>query len=243
MRRRFKSSLPLMGIGNRSVTHALRNLNIPHYPSWGLETLRRHPEPPKRDDLITPHGDWKRTSGKGPKVATCTSLPLMGIGNPPAGSTPCAQRWLLITPHGDWKLDPHDSQPRPDRSSLPLMGIGNCASAASKSPASFSSLPLMGIGNYHRVRRIVLREEAHYPSWGLETNTTWQIRTPSVSFSLPLMGIGNPITGAVETHGLSDSLPLMGIGNPRSAITLLLSRLWISLPLMGIGNPPLSTES
>ena len=75
----------------------------PHYPSWGSETPRRGARARLGTDLITPHGDRKRSA----RVPICMwarrSLPLMGIGN-------------TVRVTGPEGLS---------MSSLPLMGIGN----------------------------------------------------------------------------------------------------------------------
>ena len=50
-------SLPLMGIENEPESAPPVNMPIPHYPSWGLKTLRDRTPDLGRTDLITPHGD------------------------------------------------------------------------------------------------------------------------------------------------------------------------------------------
>ena len=76
-------SLPLMGIGNPRVSpEATIRRDWYSLPLMGIgnRSRRRH----LRDDpeLITPHGDWKRS-----RVWRST-----------------ARHMRLITPHGDWKL-------------------------------------------------------------------------------------------------------------------------------------------
>ena len=120
-------SLPLMGIGNNSVS-AHTSASRPHYPSWGSETTNRR---------LTPD-----------ELKSYDSLPLMGIGN----SGP----WLiiqLITAHyPSW-----GSETAMIRccavsfsSSLPLMGIGNLP-GLNLTAEVLISLPLMGIGNHGKI--------------------------------------------------------------------------------------------
>ena len=53
-------SLPLMGIGNSTarLPRSPRSSRA-HYPSWGLETIVGSTASSAREQLITPHGDWK----------------------------------------------------------------------------------------------------------------------------------------------------------------------------------------
>ena len=84
-RRRSRSSAhyPSWGIGNTGCSARSRRMSSsPHYPSWGLGTCFRSATLSRR---------------------TCSSLPLMGIGN--SGGVP--------------------PPPPAPQSSLPLMGIGN----------------------------------------------------------------------------------------------------------------------
>ena len=77
-----------------------------HYPSWGLETSVIVVEPDDVDELITPHGDWKRGGIVLIRSTFSASLPLMGIGNGPNRRRPRIRAHELITPHGDWKRLP-----------------------------------------------------------------------------------------------------------------------------------------
>ena len=120
-------SLPLMGIGNPDDGASAGSTTADsHYPSWGSETCRHHPINRQVAQLITPHGDRKRTCSGSCCASSGSSLPLMGIGNdvqrqsigkegtthyPSWGSETGLQRDRLldvadglITPHGDRKL-------------------------------------------------------------------------------------------------------------------------------------------
>ena len=195
------ASLPLMGIGNGlvflGVLHKTplitphgdwkpsrrrgpRTTRTSHYPSWGLETPHAPGSPSRSRHLITPHGDWKLLSS--------------GVVSDPYIN--------LITPHGDWKLPPALPHHIDARGSLPLMGIGNQQQTVPQMPHNGASLPLMGIGNYHRHSRTTLTQEAHYPSWGLETRSPPGVACAAV-FSLPLMGIGNGHTVVVGMRPFS----------------------------------------
>ena len=188
-------SLPLMGIGNKS----------------GLVPLEEDP------DLITPHGDRKRT------------VP---------GRQGDSHR-DLITPHGDRKLGTHLAADVTFSYSLPLMGIGNGderRAGARHDPthypswgsetkemvfplwvASTNSLPLMGIGNAdwlpdgwladylitpHGDRKPLLLSRsglmgswAHYPSWGSETRVKPQLPCGNSSNLITPHGDRKPDSG------------------------------------------------
>ena len=99
-----------------------------------------------------------------------------------------------------------------------------------------TSLPLMGIGNPLRPVHSSSRQNAHYPSWGLETAQSSQ-RSPMPDRShYPSWGLETGrVRYVVLAHLVLASLPLMGIGNCRlERPTQTTTRL--SLPLMGIGN-------
>ena len=143
------SSLPLMGIGNLIVCFLVLGTSAFSFPIMGIGNLDRRCHALPDDNLITPHGDWKRAR--------------------PLDSDRAALR-RLITPHGDWKPDQDASSCPLCDASLPLMGIGNSSSQVmpGRSPRLItphgdwkpvieqrpmrslcvSSLPLMGIGNF-----------------------------------------------------------------------------------------------
>ena len=189
-------SLPLMGIGNDvskgSPPHAS---GCPHYPSWGSETRRPDRQRVVMDlvRLITPHGDRKRWYGS--RVCASgriSSLPLMGIGNPPVTYR---NPWSFINSLplmgiGNLAAD-RRLQDCVDQHSLPLMGIGNRVASMLRTRHEPHSLPLMGIGNPHAAQRSPPSPAPHYPSWGSETCTPATISSSIESGSLPLMGIGN----------------------------------------------------
>ena len=73
----------------------------------------------------------------------------------------------------------------------------------------------MGIGNAAGgSRRPARSAPAHYPSWGLGTESIAEINPAAVT-SLPLMGIGNQLPPVRDEPVFHHSLPLMGIGNHR----------------------------
>ena len=189
-----RSSLPLMGIGNRLK---------PSWPPWPTASslplmgignpaaaVRTGGRPRSSLPLmgIGNPAAAVRTGGR-PR----SSLPLMGIGNRPrrahraAGTGHVAhypswgsetrtsgggwrRPWLtLITPHGDRKPPLLLAIPPPRYCSLPLMGIGNWTSTTVGTRRITRSLPLMGIGNPTCSQPASESRRTHYPSWGSET--------------------------------------------------------------------------
>ena len=150
----------------------------PHYPSWGLGTRLALRSLLPYSRLITPHGDWELGRTAMEVIAATTSLPLMGIGNPPLGA---------------------GADVKGRRAHYPSWGLGT-RSASPSAPASHVSLPLMGIGNPSPPPPDVAVSLPHYPSWGLGTGTHGT-HTANADTSLPLMGIGNLATWGEALSG------------------------------------------
>ena len=139
-----KSSLPLMGIGNRhSVARNPDSLplmgigNEPStgpYPSWGSRTW-------SQNRLITPHGDREHLNGT--QRLPFTHYP--SIGN---RQTCQLLRPRLITPHGDREPGP----------------VGR---AQRSSPGAH--YPSWGSGTSGMIHHHGRVKSSHYPSWGSGT--------------------------------------------------------------------------
>ena len=210
-----------MGIGNRCpIRDPLSGVDFAHYPSWGSETAW----------LV---GSWEASR----------SAHYPSWGSETATVCPeCGAAHGLITPHGDRKQDDVQAG-RYVRSlvSLPLMGIGNVLACGATGGTGMPSLPLMGIGNEPQVKRThAERFDAHYPSWGSETQRVWRLPRSSRSAHYPSWGSetfsesdtgfdqapfylitphgDRKLTSAARSDSVAHfSLPLMGIGNLRGA--------------------------
>ena len=233
MRTTSRSSLPLLGIGNKQ------------------------PPPCHRRDLvlITPHGDWEPAAWSASRAASSAHYPSWGLG------TRRSRRWgwvrwpahypswglgtrkarhreprhlVLITPHGDWEPTWSARRSRSPGCSLPLMGIGNLTLGGEVTEKDVASLPLMGIGNCSRRSGCAAARTAHYPSWGLGTHGRrqrgrrvvhlitphgdWERSRPGwtrprLRAHYPSWGLGTAVADRLRQAGQA-SLPLMGIGNP-----------------------------
>ena len=98
-------SLPLMGIGN-ALSPALLIGASPdsHYPSWGSETISAPPWCPKGGDNSLPlMGIGNTPAGLVRSDTGAVSLPLMGIGNQRRQQGDNIHGQHLITPHEDRK--------------------------------------------------------------------------------------------------------------------------------------------
>ena len=202
-----------------------------HYPSWGLETSGATPLEPVMGTLITPHGDWKRTAGRGnrPRCAPhypswgletvvtsigpgdlVDSLPLMGIGNT-ASQILTKLLTVLITPHGDWKLHGGYQSVRVAEYLITPHGDWKLRRIPEREGGRVPHYPSWGLETSGNAARTCPGLSAHYPSWGLETR--WYrhcSRTPSSHY--PSWGL-ETIRLVTFTDQIIDSLPLMGIGN------------------------------
>ena len=122
------------------------------------------------------------------------SLPLMGIGNPVAGTSATAA----------------------SSNSLPLMGIGNRRAAKTPRHRSGSHYPSWGLETRTALASRAYRRP-HYPSWGLETVVS---SIPAIYPGMshyPSWGLETRVVVGNDTPPVYDSLPLMGIGNVRMA--------------------------
>ena len=92
----------------------------------------------------------------------------------------------------------------------------------------------MGIGNRALISRSLVRETAHYPSWG--SGTSFRSRSPDrIDFSLPLMGIGNYRHPGLRRPAEPSHYPSWGSGTQEVRADGVWT-VYTSLPLMGIGN-------
>ena len=140
--------------------------------------------------LITPHGDWKPSSARryaarpgahypswgletrltsACAMLVSTSLPLMGIGNPPAS----------------WDADTTDED------SLPLMGIGNSTPASTSPGPCRTHYPSWGLETCRWSPILTIRGRS-LPLMGIG-NSFRPSAYRNMPCSLPLMGIGNAV--------------------------------------------------
>ena len=209
---------------------------------------------PCRLYLITPHGDWERSSTVRGSRRFRTHYPSWGLGTIRPRS-PIVRRPILITPHGDWELAP--DEPLADLEPL-ITPHGDweprCSARLPRQPRPH--YPSWGLGTGEGHRHVSLAEP-HYPSWGLGTggrpaadHRPLRLITPHgdwerpksnrhahhQAFSLPLMGIGNPTERQPCVGVVVDLITPHGDWEPPGRVGGKGPQRGTSLPLMGIGN-------
>ena len=193
------SSLPLMGIGN--VDWGERDPKgfyvVDSLPLIGIGNVHERSvrDAPRKRELITPHGDRKRSTRNTARQRRQPCSPHY----PSWGSETTYRRGVT-----------RDL----DRASLPLMGIGNTDIRKDDGHTASVSLPLMGIGNSRRAASSSAGSTPHYPSWGSETRQGHPPRQGGADLITP-HGDRKPAMSRTERGQaqLACSLPLMGIGN------------------------------
>ena len=100
----------------------------------------------------------------------------------------------------------------------------------------------MGIGN-RRAERPCRHAQAHYPSWGSETQPFCPAGVDSAMISLPLMGIGN-FSAQLDALGSTSKLLLITPhGDRKLASARSTQRCWTHYPAWGSETPVASTVS
>ena len=159
-----------MGIRKLRRAREPHDSPVPHYPSWGSETI----------DI-----------GVSPAVRLHISLPLMGIRNTSSRAT---RSWCCTTHYpswgsetlADWRFErAHRKLTTPHGDQKPCSSPCCCSVGSAE-----YSLPLMGIRNTSTAAPSWRIHRAHYPSWGSETRQM-STRFEGMTSSLPLMGIRN----------------------------------------------------
>ena len=138
---------------------------------------RQHGHKQRRVQLITPHGDWERSSPAPSTAAQCSSLPLMGIGNVLTHDYTEGVK-QLITPHGNWERRGHGALPAEDVAHYPSWGLGTYAAVT-----LYRGVPLLITphGDWELPAGpwwLAGSRLAHYPSWGLGTFEVFQAERP-----------------------------------------------------------------
>ena len=204
------TSLPLMGIGNCLKLQKKGYSKKNSLPLMGIGNQARVPDYRCQRLLITPHGDRK-----------------------PMADMRCACLSILITPHGDRKLrgagidtrnlaliTPHgDRKPRAGARPLPR-SAAHYPSWGSETGGYRRSLDhdrLLITPHGDRKPRSgpppVMGLRTHYPSWGSETWSPRPARSPDPRPHYPSWGSETERAKEVAAQQRQDSLPLMGIGN------------------------------
>ena len=190
------SSLPLMGIENRSTRLRIRAFHLGSLPLMGIEnqgraarSARRRPgdslplmgientltdaaRPHVGPVLITPHGDRKRGGA-------LSRLDASRLITPHGDRKPMPRPYGLVRPAGahypSWGSKTGDNAARPVGLRRLITPHGDRKLQPRRSPASMGiraivSLPLMGIENpwRHQLAR-GMDNLTHYPSWGSKT--------------------------------------------------------------------------
>ena len=184
-----------------------------------------------REDLITPHGDWKP--------------PFPHVDQ--TGES-------LITPHGDWKPVQPGRRPVGACPHYPSWGLETChtqqrrrvvrlphypswgletRAAGFEQCATLRSLPLMGIGNMSCVVAIPSENGLITPHGDWKPISA-RAGVVSSLISLPLMGIGNATAIGQPDVVIYSHYPSWGLET--SEARELGAETDGSLPLMGIGN-------
>ena len=244
-----------MGIGNRrrerGIDPPLSHLITPHgdrehgvYGGRNVACVR----------LITPHGDRELASGITKLSVFPSSLPLMGIGNTVAGSSPCPSRpahypsWgsgtraeravgvelhHLITPHGDREPSGSGATSTSQATHYPSWGSGTRYPAGAVLREHTLITP-HGDREPRCPPRSPGRRGAHYPSWG---SGTWGHRV-IINDHMPLITPHGDRERAPFSERswvcISSHYPSWGSGTGR--VRRVVGNLIRSLPLMGIGN-------